>query len=190
MKSKKHVMLSLGTALAIMQTSACAPHSVASGSAKVSAPAPTAPPHRAPGVAAHLVTFDDLDFNVFTNQKWSELHKSHRHDIVVHWPDGHSTTGIDKHISDLAAMFVWAPDTRIKEHPIAFGEGEWTAVTGVMEGTFSKPMPLPEGKSIPPTGKAYKIQMVTIGHWKDGIMDEEYLFWDNHEFMKQIGLAQ
>lgn len=30
-----------------------------------------------------------------------------------------------------------------------------------------------------------------IGHWgKDGIMFEECLFWDNGEFMRQIGLAQ
>ena len=46
-------------------------------------------------------------------------------------------------------------------------------------------------KTIAPTGKAYKINMATIGHWnKQGVMDEEYLFWDNQTFMKQIGLAQ
>ena len=32
--------------------------------------------------------------------------------------------------------------------------------------------------------------MVTIGHWRNGLMDEEWLFWDNLEFMKQIGLAK
>jgi hypothetical protein len=31
--------------------------------------------------------------------------------------------------------------------------------------------------------------MATVGHWKNGVMDEEYLFWDNLSFMKQIGLA-
>jgi hypothetical protein len=31
--------------------------------------------------------------------------------------------------------------------------------------------------------------MATIGHWKNGLMDEEYLFWDNQAFMKQAGLA-
>jgi hypothetical protein len=31
--------------------------------------------------------------------------------------------------------------------------------------------------------------MCTVGHWTDGVMDEEYLFWDNMTFMKQIGLA-
>jgi SnoaL-like polyketide cyclase len=87
-------------------------------------------------------------------------------------------------------MFVYAPDTRIKEHPIKIANGEWTAVVGVMEGTFTRPMPLPDGTSIPPTGKAFKLTMTTIGHWNaDGVMTEEYLFWDNATYMKQLGLA-
>lgn len=142
-------------------------------------------------VTANLGNFDDLDFNVFTNQKWTELHRSHSSDITVYWPDGHATEGIDRHIEDLKAMFVWAPDNRIKEHPVRIGQGEWTAVIGVMEGTFTQPMPIGDGKTIPPTGKAYKIRMATIGHWnKDGVMDREYLFWDNQEFMKEIGLGR
>lgn len=139
---------------------------------------------------AHLRTFDTLDFDVFTNQKWDRLKESHHRDIIVHWPDGHQTKGIEKHIEDLKAMFVYAPDTRIKEHPIRIGSGEWTSVVGVMEGTFTKPMPLAGGKAIQPTGKAFKLVMCTVGHWKGGVMVEEYLFWDNQTFMKQIGLGQ
>lgn len=142
-------------------------------------------------VAVNLENFDDLDFNVFSNQKWTELHRSHSQDVTVHWPDGRTTKGIETHIEDLKAMFVWAPDTRIKVHPIKIGQGDWTAVIGVMEGTFTQPMPLPDGTSIPPTGKAYKIQMATFSHWtKEGPMDEEFLFWDNQEFMRQIGLGK
>ena len=141
--------------------------------------------------AANLANFDDLDYNVFSGQKWDELHKSHAENITVHWPDGHSTQGIEKHIEDLKAMFVWAPDTRLKEHPVKVAQGEWTAVIGIMEGTFTQPMPIGDGKSIPPTGKAFKIRMATFGRWNaQGTMDEEYLFWDNQEFMKQIGLGK
>lgn len=60
---------------------------------------------------------------------------------------------------------------------------------GVMKGTFTKPMPIGNGKMIPPTGKPFKLSMVTIGHWKNGVMDEEWLMWDDHAFMQQIGLA-
>jgi len=155
---------------------------------------PTPKPRDIPAtLAKNLANFDDLDFRVYTGQQWQDLHRSHTNDVVVHWPDGHQTKGIEKHIEDLKYMWTFAPDNRIKEHPARFGtaDGEWTAVTGWLEGTFTKPMALPDGKSIAPTGKPYRIPMATIGHWgKDGVMFEEYLFWDNGEFMRQIGLAQ
>ena len=138
----------------------------------------------------HIKTFDNLDFDVFTNQKWDRLKESHSDDIIVHWPDGHQTQGIEQHIEDLKSMFVYAPDTRIQEHSVRISSGEWTSVVGVMEGTFTEPMPLPDGTLIPPTGKSFKLTMDTVGHWKDGVMDEEYLFWDNQTFMKQIGLGK
>lgn len=141
-------------------------------------------------VARNIGTFDNLDFDVFTHQKWDRLQESHSKDIVVHWPDGHATSGIDRHIDDLKAMFVYAPDTRINAHPVKFGQGEWTAVIGVLEGTFTRPMPVGDGKTIAPTGKPFKLTMATVGHWKGSTMDEEYLFWDNATFMKQIGLTQ
>ena len=138
----------------------------------------------------NLANFDDLDFNVYSNQKWDELTKSHAQDILVHYPDGHTTRGLAAHIEELKPMFVFAPDTKITTHPIRIAQGNMTAVTGVMEGTFSQPMPIGNGKSIPPTGKPFKLDMATIGVWKDGVMTEEYLYWDNQALLKQIGLAQ
>jgi hypothetical protein len=140
-------------------------------------------------VARNIATFDTLDFVVFSNQEWVRLHESHSHDVKVNWPDGHLTNGIEKHIEDLSAMFVYAPDTKIKVHPVKFGSGDFTSVIGVMTGTFTKPMPIGDGKLIPPTGKGFVLPMCTVGHWKDGVMDEEWLFWDNATYMKQIGLG-
>ena len=141
-------------------------------------------------IAKDLVTFDTLDYTVFSNQEWTRLHESHAKDVKVYWPDGHMTQGIEVHIQDLKALFVYAPDTRIKEHPIRFGSGKYTAVTGVFEGTFTKPMPVGNGKFIQPTGKAFKMPMATIALWEDGVIVEEHLFWDNLTYMRQIGLAK
>src|SRR5437879_13360500 len=131
---------------------------------------PPAPERQAPAVERNLKVFDVLDFDVFSNQKSNRLHESHAKDIVVTWPDGHETQGIAKHIEDLKALFVFAPDITIKVHPIRFGSGTWTAVTGVMTGTFTRPMPAGEGKTIAPTGKRFAIGMATIGHWKGATM--------------------
>ncbi len=139
----------------------------------------------------HLKTFDTLDFDVFTHADWARLGESHAPNVRVHWPDGHYTDGIDRHIADLAALFVWAPDTRILEHPIRIAMNEFTAVTGVMRGTFTQPMPDGKGGHIAPTGKTYAINMATVGIWnrRKRYMDEEFLFWDNQSFYSQIGLA-
>lgn len=142
-------------------------------------------------IAQNLMKFDTLDFDVFSNQKWDRLKESHAQDIIVSWPDGHDTHGLDKHIEDLKAMFVALPDLKIIEHPIKIANGHWTSVTGHMVGTFSKPMPLGDGKFAQPTGKKLDMMMATIGHWTDaGVMDHEWLFWDNQTYMKQLGLAK
>jgi predicted ester cyclase len=140
--------------------------------------------------AQNIEKFDTLDFDVFSNQKWDRLTESHADDIVVSWPDGHDTHGIKRHIEDLKNLFVHAPDTAIKVHPIRIANGDWTAVTGVMTGTFTRPMKMPDGSSIPPTGKKFSLPMATFGHWKNGKMDHEWLYWDNAAYMAQLGIGK
>ncbi|MBX2904837.1 MAG: ester cyclase [Taibaiella sp.] len=137
-----------------------------------------------------LTRFDSLDFDVYSHQKWDLLSVSHDDNILVHYPDGSTTTGLHDHIEQLKPMFVFAPDTKVSEHPVKFAVNGWTSVIGTLEGTFTEPMPIGGGKTIPPTGKKFKLSMSTVAHWKNGKMIEEYLFWDNQAFLKQIGLAQ
>jgi hypothetical protein len=140
---------------------------------------------------ARLIRFDSLDFDIYSNQKWDKFSISHDENIKVYYPDGTITVGLEpQHLDALKPMFVFAPDTKIINHPVRFGSGDWTAVIGEMEGTFSQPMQIGNGKTIAPTNKRFKLSMATIGHWKDGKMTEEYLFWDNQALLKQIGLAQ
>ncbi|MFE1774227.1 ester cyclase [Streptomyces sp. NPDC059008] len=148
------------------------------------------PAHLTDTERKHLEVFDELDFVVYSGQKWDRLAESHAQNIRVHWPDGHYTDGIDRHISDMKSQFVWAPDTRITEHPIRIAKDNLTSVTGVMQGSFTRPMPDGKGGFIQPTGKKFSINMATVGIWnKYGVMEEEFLFWDNLTFYQQIGLA-
>lgn len=141
-------------------------------------------------IAERLVRFDSLDFEIYSKQQWQDLHISHDSNIVVTYPDGHQTTNLADHIEALKPMFVFAPDTKITEHPIKFGSGEYTCVTGVITGTFSKPMPVGNGIMVPPTGKPFRLNMCTVGQWRDGKMIKETLFWDNAALMQQIGLGK
>ena len=142
-------------------------------------------------IAQNLMKFDTLDLVIFSHQQFDRFKESHAEDIIVTWPDGHETKGLARHLEDMKAMFVPTPDLTIPEHPIKIGNGHWTAVVGRMIGTFSEPMPIGNGKKMPPTGKKIDMLMTTIGHWTDaGVMDHEWLFWDNQTYMKQMGLAK
>ena len=179
------------TVRAVLPIVALAVSTLSNANTPVENPSNPAPAHESQPAAVerNLKIFDTLDFDVFSNQKWDRLQESHAADIVVTWPDGRETQGIDRHIADLKAMFVYAPDIAIKVHPIRFGSGTFTAVTGVMTGTFTRPMPTPDGKVIQPTGKRFALSMATVAHWNGKAMDHEWLFWDNQDFMRQIGLA-
>lgn len=142
-------------------------------------------------VDANLKRFDQLDFDAYSQRKDMKLFREiHCPDVKVVFPDGRTTYGIDQHVTDINGLFNGTPDSRITAHPIAFGSGDWTATTGVLEATFSEPMQLADGKSIPPTGRKVKMPMATIARWKNGCIAEEHLFWDNAEYMKQLGLGQ
>jgi hypothetical protein len=51
-------------------------------------------------------------------------------------------------------------------------------------------MPISDGTRIQPTGKPYRLMMATVGRWNNGVLQEVWLFWGNHAFMKQTGLAE
>ena len=143
-------------------------------------------------VQANLKRFDQLDFDAYSHRKDMNLfRKLHCTDVKVVFPDGRVTHGIQAHVDDINNVLLnGTPDSRITSHPISFGSGDWTVATGVLEATFSEPMKLPDGKSIPPTGNKVRISMATIAKWKDGCISEEHLFWDNAEYMKQLGLQK
>jgi predicted ester cyclase len=158
----------------------------------------TAPPRDGVGVAdsagmivRNLTTFDTLDFVVFSHQQFDRFKESHADDVTVTWPDGHETHGLARHIEDMRAMFVAMPDLAITAHPIKIANGSWTAVSGRMQGTFSRQMPLGDGRTAPPNGRKLDLPIATIAHWTPaGVMDHEWLFWDKQAYLTQLGLAQ
>ncbi len=147
-----------------------------------------------PGVAAANGTTTTTSTEVAgsskakSGNKWEELHKSDSPDLKVHWPDGHVTVGLQKHIGDLDSMFAFAPDARVDGEPTKTVNGEWTTVVRVAAGTFTQPMSTPDGKTVAPTGKPFKIWIATITHADNGVVNEEYLFWNDKTLKNQIGI--
>jgi predicted ester cyclase len=138
----------------------------------------------------NIELFDTADFELFSKQDWPRFRNSHTEDVHVVMPDGREVHGMKAHMEDMVDLFHSFPDMTIEEHPIKVAEGDWTAVVGIISGTFTQPMVLTDGTTIPPTGKKARMKMATFARWNNDQIAEEILFWDRAEWMRQLGLAK
>ncbi|MFG1609886.1 ester cyclase [Actinoplanes sp. NPDC049265] len=139
--------------------------------------------------SSNLRKFDVYDFVVFNGHDWSRVKESHAANIVVYQPDGSITRGLAAHLKELESYSVYAPDARISKHVLSFASGDLTQVSGVFEGTFTRPMPDGKGGFIPPTGKAFSVPISTAAKWRNGKIVEKHVYLDVRTFLGQIGLA-
>jgi hypothetical protein len=137
----------------------------------------------------NLERFTTSEIEGFNGRNFDLLAAHHADDVVVQMPDGSVVHGVEQHMKDLRDMLSWGPDFRIAEHVTKVAADGWTAVIGVLVGTFSRPMRLPDGTSLAPTDNNLRLQVATFARWRDGRIVEESLFWDGASFAQQLGLA-
>ncbi|MCF4123386.1 ester cyclase [Antribacter sp. KLBMP9083] len=61
---------------------------------------------------------------------------------------------------------------------------------GVFIGTHTEPLALPDGTSIPPTGKQIQVRAVDIATVSDGKIVRHDFYFDQLEMLTQLGLSQ
>lgn len=108
-----------------------------------------------PQEQANLVRFDILDFEAWNNRNWTLFEELHSPDVLVVDFAGNTTRGIDQHLQWAMAAVSAQPESRVLAHPIKIAAGDWTAGIGTLPGNLT---------------------MVTVAHWEDGRIAEEYLF--------------
>ena len=83
-----------------------------------------------------------------------------------------------------------SPTTKV-HHPyyIRFGEEDFTCFVTHFTGTFPAPLKMPDGTVIQPIGKPFDVLYSTAARWRDSKIIEEYLFYDNSTFLRQVGRA-
>ena len=104
---------------------------------------------------ANLDRFDQLDFDAWNNRNWTLFKEIHSPDVLVVDFSGNTTRGIEQHLQWAIPFTSAAPENKVLAHPIKIATGNWTAVTGTLPGNST---------------------MVTIAHWYNGRIVEEYLF--------------
>jgi hypothetical protein len=110
---------------------------------------------RTPQEEANLDRFDELDFDAWNNRNWTLFREIHSPDVLVVDFSGNTTRGIDQHVEWAMAAVSISPESKVLAHPIKISAGNWTAVTGTLPGNAT---------------------MITLAHWQDGRIAEEYLF--------------
>jgi predicted ester cyclase len=67
------------------------------------------------------------------------------------------------------------------------GEGDRVAVRWTMSGTQNGPLPLPDGSTLPPTGRSFAVTGMSFMRLDDGKLAEERTEADWMGFMQQLG---
>lgn len=139
----------------------------------------------------NMMLFQTAD-DAWNAQDVEGFENRHTEDVVVYVPAAPPQVGMDAHREFALNSFRTFPDQRVQNRPYKafFAGGDWVCSIARYTGTMTGPMIGPDGKEIPPTGKSFDVDFCTVGHWKNGQMDEEYLFYDVVTFMKQIGLGR
>jgi len=124
---------------------------------------------------------------------WDAFDRLHDPECVVYWPgrEAEPTHGGQDHRAEAIAFCDAFPDNKVKNQPNdgLFSEGDFTCFVTRFTGTFPAPLKQPDGSGVEPTGKSFDVLYSTAAQWGDGRIIEEYLFYDNGTFLKQIGLA-
>ena len=108
-----------------------------------------------PETKANLDRFDQLDFDAWNNRNWTLFSEIHTPDVLVVDFSGNTTRGIEQHLQWAMAFTSAQPESKVSVHPIKIAAGNWTAATGTLPGNHT---------------------MITLAHWQDGRIAEEYLF--------------
>lgn len=106
-------------------------------------------------------------------------------DIETEMPGGMHLKGLDQ-VSQVESAFWQAlPDSQIKRTR-EFVDGETVIAEGALTGKHTGPFRTPQGE-IPPSGNEVNLPYVSIKRIVDGKLVSEHIYFDQMEFMAQIG---
>jgi ketosteroid isomerase-like protein len=109
-------------------------------------------------------------------------------EAVMVTPDAGEVRGRDG-IGDYWRPFLEAiPDVSF-ESLRKYETGDTAIDEGWLTGTHTRPMRLPDGETIPPTGRQIKLRECDVATVRDGTIREHHVYFDQAEFLEQLGMA-
>jgi len=125
----------------------------------------------------------------FDERRWDRFFELHAQSAALWAP------GLAEPLKGRAAIREWElgfvggfPDFRFRtDQP--FGHGRLVCFQWTFTGTHTAPLPGPGGKAIPATNKPVRIRGCSVYTVEGGEITERRLYFDQLEFLQQLGLA-
>jgi ketosteroid isomerase-like protein len=109
-------------------------------------------------------------------------------DAVAETPDEGTLRGADAIAGWLVKFAEAFPDAKY-EQTNGFEIGDTAVDEGYFTGTNTGPLPMPDGQSVPATGKAIRVRACDLATVKDGAITSHRFYFDQVDFLGQLGLA-
>ena len=139
---------------------------------------------------AHLLELMTEGDAAFNTRDFQAVDAVHHPDMIAFIPgSAEPIYGREEHGAAMQQLVRIFPDIQVHlPYPIQFGDGDWITVVTNATGTLTEEMTLPDGKVIPPTGKAFDLEFAQTSKWDGDELIVISAFWDTALQAKQLGL--
>lgn len=110
-------------------------------------------------------------------------------DVVATTPDAGTIHGVEGLIEWNRAFTSAFSDLEYHAERL-LETGEFAIDQGVLTGTHTRPMQLPDGRSVPPTGRSVSVRSVDIATVGDGKVVRHDFYFDQLDMLVQLGLME
>ena len=140
---------------------------------------------------AHLLELMTKGDNAFNARDFETVDTVHHPDMIAYIPgSAEPIYGSEAHSAAMQQFLRTFPDMHVNTpYPIQFGSGDWITVVTNATGTSTGEMTLPDGKVIPPTGKAFDLEFGQTTKWDGDRLILIAAFYDTALQQRQLGLA-
>lgn len=106
-------------------------------------------------------------------------------DLVLEMPGGMVLKGLDQVLQVEAAFWTALPDSQVQAAS-TYVDGDTVITEGTASGTHTGPIITPQGE-VPPSGNPVNLRYVSVKTVVGGKLVAEHLYFDQMEFMMQLG---
>ena len=120
------------------------------------------------------------------SKNYAKLAECYAQDVRYVDPGG-ELTGVDAVVAHSKEVFAPFPGVSFDVAAIYDGDG-WAIAEGVVRGKNTAPLVMPDGSTLPATGRDMEVRTVVVFEVRDGAITAERNYWDNVAAYAQLGL--